>query len=339
MIINKHLDMNTVTQMKTELLNEILLIKGISHETYIKRNVELYALIGNVLGKTFKEKLYNFIFDTTYPPSCPTCGVELKLISLTKGYRKWCCNRCMLSDNNYQRQRKNTNKHRYGSENLFQSKIIREKAKTTNKEKYGTEEIFASHIIKAKIKQQNLDQFGVEFNAQRDDVKVIIKQNNISKYGVENVGQLKVVKNKVKLTMIKNGWLNADGTSTQKLKDTQRAAHVKNGTWFDFNDEKVKLTFKTYKRRVRYLTNKTIKNTSLDISGRGIKGTHIDHKLSIMNGFTLGIAPEIIAHIENLQILTYRENIAKSSSSTISLDELLQLISKSELKNDANGFF
>lgn len=51
-------------------------------------------------------------------------------------------------------------------------------------------------------------------------------------------------------------------------------------------------------------------------------GHHIDHKLSVIEGYHQKISAYLIASYENLQVITILENLKKGSSSTITKDEL-----------------
>jgi len=52
----------------------------------------------------------------------------------------------------------------------------------------------------------------------------------------------------------------------------------------------------------------------------------IDHKISVYDGFKLGIPPYLIASKENLEIIPSLDNLKKGSSSSITKDELYSLL-------------
>ena len=53
---------------------------------------------------------------------------------------------------------------------------------------------------------------------------------------------------------------------------------------------------------------------------------HLDHKVSIFEGFINDIAPEVIANINNLEMLPASINCSKGKKSSMLLDDLLKLI-------------
>jgi hypothetical protein len=80
-----------------------------------------------------------------------------------------------------------------------------------------------------------------------------------------------------------------------------------------------------YRNRVAYLSRK---NDLSDLPNFEKWGSeyHLDHKLSIRDGFDAGLAPEILAHKSNLQFLHRADNRAKWHSSSMTVQELLESI-------------
>lgn len=89
----------------------------------------------------------------------------------------------------------------------------------------------------------------------------------------------------------------------------------------------LKNEFHRYKSVVLYLTQKNKDKISKGYK-TGLAGTedayHIDHIYSIKHGYQNKISPLIIGRIENLRMIPWRENVAKHSSSDISIEELYQ---------------
>jgi len=57
---------------------------------------------------------------------------------------------------------------------------------------------------------------------------------------------------------------------------------------------------------------------------------HVDHKLSILDAWNANLSAEIVNHPVNLQILEAKENTSKGSKSSITVDELFELIKASD---------
>lgn len=70
--------------------------------------------------------------------------------------------------------------------------------------------------------------------------------------------------------------------------------------------------YEKYRRKVRRITNQQPLHTLKNYDKRGRKTYHLDHKISIAEGFRKNISSKTIGHISNLQMLPWIENIKKS---------------------------
>ena len=72
---------------------------------------------------------------------------------------------------------------------------------------------------------------------------------------------------------------------------------------------------KRYRIDVKRITENQPLHTLDNIEKRSQNGTEggytLDHKISVLKGFKEGIAPEVVGHITNLQMLPWRDNISK----------------------------
>jgi hypothetical protein len=82
----------------------------------------------------------------------------------------------------YVLKRKNNNLEKYGVENVFSSKDIKEKIKKTNLEKYGVDHILKSDVFKEKIKKTNLEKYGTEYPIQSDIIRTKFQIANNPNY-------------------------------------------------------------------------------------------------------------------------------------------------------------
>lgn len=72
--------------------------------------------------------------------------------------------------------------------------------------------------------------------------------------------------------------------------------------------------FRIYKKKVWDLTEIICKGLK-GIEKRGFKNHHIDHKISIWQGYKSSIPVEYIASLENLRMIPYKENMLKGRKS------------------------
>jgi hypothetical protein len=109
-------------------------------------------------------------------------------------------------------------------------------------------------------------------------------------------------------------WMN-DFTTTEtwinrsiKLWEKGLCVHPNDRSdWYKYKGIVWKLTNRNYRK------NKHIINPNNYIRTTGGDGYHLDHIIPIHYGFVNGILPTIIADVNNLQMLTWRENIIKSN--------------------------
>lgn len=217
------------------ITNQIINVKWNSH------NKKHYVNKGYIYTKMGDSFILNSIFDlykgTELIVTCDYCGKELikklgflldyyclKDINELINFNDISCKKCSHKkakqtivkkygvENAFQLKEvkekiKQTNLERYGVENARQNKNISEKIKQTNLERYGVECVSKNTIIKEKIKQTNLERYGVTCNLQSPNKKNIIqekvKQTNLKRYGVEYPMQSELIRKKSQNTMLK----------------------------------------------------------------------------------------------------------------------------------------
>ena len=167
-----------------------------NYKNIFKNNPNLLDVLNKEFnGLNIKEALYLLSHNIEEPPKCPICG---NIITFHNGYNKTCSKECMKK--NMVLILKKTSLEKYGVENPFQAKSIKEKIKRTNLEKYGVEYPSQSKIIRQKIKQSTLEHYGVENPNQSKIVQEKSKKTNLERYGAENPFASNIIKRKIKQT-------------------------------------------------------------------------------------------------------------------------------------------
>ena len=123
---------------------------------------------------------------------CDNCDIEKSIkykLYRSYGYNngEYTCRKCKLKLNNLEK---------YGVENVFQLKSVKEKSKISVKEKYGVDYISQSSFIKDKIKDSNIKKYGKEHHLQNESILKKQIETNLERYGVKNVSQDKNTKDK-----------------------------------------------------------------------------------------------------------------------------------------------
>lgn len=110
------------------------------------------------------------------------------------------CNIC--SKIKHQNKIKEVVLDKYGVENVFQLKEIKDKIKEIILLKYGVLHHNQNEEIRSKTKQTCLEKYGVENVLQSNDVKLKIEKTCIEKYGVKYILQSETGKNNYKQTCL-----------------------------------------------------------------------------------------------------------------------------------------
>ena len=153
-------------------------------------------------------KSHNVSCENLYRKICPdvrenclNCGTKTKFVSLLKGFRKYCCNKCSQTH-----QKNDVDLKRRKIEKLKSSKFLKygdenysnlDKSKETNIKKYGVENIFERVDL---IKIANIKKYGVDHHMKCKSVYNKYKRNMMSSYGVENQFQRPTIKDEIKNT-------------------------------------------------------------------------------------------------------------------------------------------
>lgn len=122
-------------------------------------------------------------------------------------------------------------------------------------------------------------------------------------------------------------WTTASPKMKQKIYDKRLQTRIENGWAIDKSNY---TEWENYWREVRYLTeivyneNKNFINPEDLPRGRGSKFYHIDHKVSILDGFRNNIPPEVIASVYNLEMLLGYDNNLKNSRSSMCIKDLME---------------
>lgn len=101
-----------------------------------------------------------------------------------------------------------------------------------------------------------------------------------------------------------------------KMKETKRK---KSGLLTPENAK----NFRHYARAIRQRAQMWATNNGYKL---GQQTYHVDHKLSILDAWKLNLPAEIVNHPANLQILEAKENTSKGSKSSITVEQLYEMI-------------
>lgn len=238
---------------------------------------------------TIREMIYLEINDMVSRPNCPVCGTELKpKVRIMKGYPSHCSKTCQVTT-----QQKNIS---------VEEKSIRGKKAldAANKKRIenGIPHIFSKdHFIKTYGEVEGLKKLS-ESQSRFSKEKCIEKYGEKTGLEIWNARQIK--------------WIST-------LYDR---GHLIN--WKEWEDDSLTETsFKLYKRTVLKITESQDLHTLEHHEKRGKLDYHLDHKVSIIEGFIRKIPAHIIGSIRNLEFIPYNVNTSKRGKCSMDVSELI----------------
>ena len=179
---------------KQEVFN--FLNSGIDKSGYLKKETgfkkkfpELYDEFLNtqfpseIENLPFKQKLWHFLNEDYCIPTCKICGNPVTFFH--GKYRTYCCQKCVMKDNDITDKIKQTCIDKYGSESYLLTNEFKEKSKQTQLNLYGVENYRQSNGYKKKYKQTCLKKYGTEYSAQSDICKEKVRKTCLERYGSE----------------------------------------------------------------------------------------------------------------------------------------------------------
>lgn len=148
--------------------------------------------------KTNSKDYYDTYLKKPGEDKCKVCGKLTKFDTLTRGYSKYCCRKCLNKGEDVVAKTRQTMLKKYGVTNPGQMQSVKEKVKNTLIEKYGVINPGQIPAVREKVKNTCLEKYGVANAFQAEDVKDKIKQTCLEKYGVDNPSKSEEVKDKIK---------------------------------------------------------------------------------------------------------------------------------------------
>lgn len=117
------------------------------------------------------QRCYLYFHNMDNIPTCKVCGNSVKYRNWKYGFCECCCPKCH-----------NILYAKYGSDNNFAKKEIKEKIKITNNIKYGGNTPISSAEVRAKLKKTNNERYGVDYPFQSDLIQKKVTNSFLAKY-------------------------------------------------------------------------------------------------------------------------------------------------------------
>jgi len=279
----------------------------------IEKEIEIKIFVKNIehyISKGYKIKLYDTIkiknSDLT-PGShifvdckCDYCG-DIHSVMFKRYYKatniikKYSCNKIGCSN----KKIIDVCNIKYGVDNPFQNKDVKDKIKETLMNKYGVEHPMYLEETKEKIRNTCIEKYGVKSAMQSPETREKVEKTCMKRYGVKSFLCLKSMHDEQKQKRIDKGEILSD----DKIKPfILYRRNVDNLT--DINKKELFEKWNGYD----YYDNEYIKdNKYSDFKNY----PSIDHKISVIYGFLNNISIEEIADNKNLCITKVSNNCKK----------------------------
>ena len=329
--------------MNTDLALEIFKTKLTSTSDYFShKKFKIYELRNQHECKTlliFMKKLYPTI-TLTQSYRLLRVGIfsELRCKSLTctntvttdnranndnHQFSYYCCADCGNRSSLRIEKIRETKNDLYGG-NGFELESHRKIACATMKEKYGVEWYTTATDFWIKVADTSLEKYGTKHPYQSLQVQKKYRDTMVEKYGIEHP--------LVKGSQFRDKALD---TVEKKFGDRQimRTSYLKSlkeSQGLRIPDSE-RSAYELYHKMVWDHTNITISTKeikNINLRGRldlNDNAYHLDHQVSIYEGFIQNVPANIIGSEHNLEMIPARENCRKGKRSSLSVEDLFNL--------------
>lgn len=169
-------------------------------------------------GKSFSEKLYRWIYDDELTGKCILCKNNTRFYSFSIGFRKYCSKKCANVSSAPRRSGSKPKNLIYWEEKeceLCKKKFwaLKFRNQIYCSGKCSSQATAKDESRLNKIRKTKMEKYGCETYVNPEKAK----QTYIEKYGVSNPGQNNIIKDKIRLSFLKN-YLNKLKTSDRLKK-------------------------------------------------------------------------------------------------------------------------
>lgn len=327
--------LNSRTLFVREHLKDIISLTNFLPENS-KTNERLHIIYNNLSEEDLK---------------CPMCVNKRKFYTFTSGYNLCCSQSCAtkyqqayLIEDKEEMYIKRSLKNSLKSEEVKRAEV--QKRINTTKERYG-EDAFSEIGKKShKTKVENgtfipLSQIIMnKYPEKHKDIHIKAAntmKNNIDENGNNHYDRIHLKKlndidengNNFYDRLHTNNLENIDENGNN-VYDRRTLQNYESGFWTKPEDKDDFEHYRTKVFKVMYkLKDEISKLENFEKKGHANQGKyHLDHKLSIIEGFKQNIPPYIIGNINNLEMILGRNNLSKGRKCSINLDDLVNMIFK-----------
>ena len=151
-----------------------------------------------------------------------------------------------------------TNLIKYGVENPFQNKEVKNKIRETMIERYGVDSPLKSKTIRNKVRQTCINKYGVDNPSKNGDIKEKFKKTCVEKFGVDNPQKNQKVKENTRKSF--KSMVKIDANETYKMVNILREKEF----WKKLKTQSLKEICEFYNLDYQSLTSALLKDEFKD---------------------------------------------------------------------------
>jgi hypothetical protein len=244
---------------------------------------------------------------------CKFCNGLTRFNSLSAGYNESCI-KCRSSATKEFRQRLKEDTDKF---NKFRNKVAENQSKIwEEREKTGE-----AQSIRTKIGSTHQENNSL---LTPDDRK--IRFGWLNHLSIEDKEEWK--QTVMRQTGMYRWWNEASNDDKQKVINKRLGTMLKTEELLITQSKLDSKNYKKYREAVDFITARTyaIHKDLIDPTDLRSNHWHLDHKFSVRAGFLHNVDPKIIGGLQNLEIISGKQNVTKNAKCSITLEQLLENI-------------
>ena len=275
-----------------------------SHFPLLASELRRFAL--SYSSESYLELVYAYVHELPAPPKCQHCGnARVAFKQYSHGYFSYCSVACSSNSAAKQIAIVQTNQMRYGVDNPSAAELIKAKRQATFLKRYGTVGVLGNAQVAARARKICQKRYGSPHFFSSEAGKKVATEGMRQLCGVPNPMQ------------------NPD------IKQCSLRTRERKGIIHKWNEAE-KNSLIIYRSAVTYYSERNYRKhfhvINPEKKRRSRHQYHLDHIFPIIEGWLRGIAPELITHPNNRQLLWCIDNIVKGARIECSALSFYQLM-------------
>lgn len=255
---------------------------------------------------SYPELVYAYVYELRQPPVCQHCGgARVAFKQYSHGYFSYCSVKCSSNSEAKKKGIVQTNRVRYGVANPSAAQAVKAKRRATFLERYGSVGVLGNARVAALARQTCELRYGSPHFFSSEAGKQAATEGMNKIYGVRNPMQRSDIVQRSLQTREQKGLICKWAPDEEHSLAVYRLA--------------VKMHSERNYRKHFYEINPEKKS-------RSKHEYHLDHIFPVIEGWLQGVAPELVAHPKNLQLLWCTDNIVKGARMDCSVAEFYRLL-------------